>query len=201
MIADICRLVSFGYTKRTMIRDQSLSPDVLHSQAGHGAGWRGRVTFLRTTVDKLDSCMSSVYFEFEPGCLVEQSYLLRCSRLDDLQFRCPRALHFETLVAPQELLTMVEGSPAIWQFAGTGATLHISQSPDDSTNILEMFSLQRWSLILTVKDDYIYVGNSIYLMIVEQHPDFASRVGMVVVEESLKAFSSVNFERRRIRLL
>ncbi|KAL9113088.1 MAG: hypothetical protein Q9227_002700 [Pyrenula ochraceoflavens] len=164
-------------------------------------GWSGPVTFLRGTFRSGFSSSNGliIYFEFEPGCLVEQCYFLRHSALGDLQYRSPRGLQLDVMVVIANYLTFSEDRPPTWQFRGFPAGIYPSECLADFAEnpmvIVDNFKTRKWLLVLIAE-----IHDETYFMIVRQEISNVSRVGVIVVEGK-KIRSRVDMSLKRIRWL
>ncbi|KAK5273874.1 hypothetical protein LTR99_000871 [Exophiala xenobiotica] len=149
-------------------------------------GWGGRkIFFPNPSIHQIEhfACkIRCIYFEFGPDCLVEQSYFLRHSNLEELDLRSPRGLHLDVLLASPALLSLSKADPHSWKFAGREARLFLSLSeattPDNPWFILEKVREQAWELILIGEN---WAEGKTYFMIVAQHIAFMSKIGVVMV--------------------
>lgn len=149
-------------------------------------GWDGKVGFLRDDILGFSSTIHTVHFEFEPCCLVEQSYFLDTSNLDELQARSPRGLHLYAPVVFPEGVGFSEATPRSWQLAGRQTALYLSrfqsENREDAMVIVYNFRKKQWLLVLV--SEYVnYLKNEVkrYYLVVSQRGSFMSRVGVVVV--------------------
>ncbi|KAK5556577.1 hypothetical protein LTR46_005089 [Exophiala xenobiotica] len=171
-------------------------------------GWGGqRIYFPITNIEYFASKIQCIYFEFGPDRLVEQSYFLRHSNLEELDLRPPRGLHLDVLLASPTLLSFSKADPHSWMFAGKKARLRLSLSEattlDNPWFILEKLRKQAWVLVYICATTFIKPQDAItWFMIVAQHNAFMSKIGVVTVYGLRETdIPSADLSPSRIRLL
>lgn len=167
------------------------------------AGWGGRgVHFPITRIGDFQRKNKSIHFEFGQDCLVEQSYFLRNSRLEELDIRSPRGLQLDVLLAPPTSINLSKDDPHSWEVAWQKATLSLSVCEttihDDPWSTLAKFKEKEWLLVL-VGHFGLFRDSATYFIVVRQHIAFTSKIGVVEVQG--KYFPSESFSEGRTRLL
>ncbi|KAK5296149.1 hypothetical protein LTR55_000654 [Exophiala xenobiotica] len=169
-------------------------------------GWGGSAAYFPITDIEYFACkIQCIYFEFGPDCLVEQSYFLRHSNLEELDLRPPRGLHLDVLLASPTFLSLSKADPHSLEFAGKKASLCLSLSeattPDNTWFILEKVRKQAWVLVL-IGGTPSLTPPATYFMIVAQHIAFMSKIGAVTVSGLVETdIPSEGLSRGHIRLL
>ncbi len=124
-----------------------------------------------------------IYLGFEPGCLVEHGHLIRNSATDGFQHCYPCALHLDVWVmSPRKLSIDDPLVPSVCKTAGFIAKPSLSQSPNNSDDLLEVFVQGKWKLIIVgTYRGYgkIYRSYDVmtFLIAIEQHRDSTSPCG------------------------
>lgn len=128
---------------------------------------------------------------------MELDCLLHNSAKDLFQFSYPLALHLDAWVLPANTLMINDPKrPSVCTIAGHDAILSLSQGPADPSIISKMLREGKWDLLM--------LGGSwkACFLVIENHTDFAYRVGTVVVYVHRKNCPLMNslMQRRRVCL-
>jgi hypothetical protein len=127
------------------------------------AGWAEGVEFIIEAGGNYEYFRSevfTVYLEFEPGCLLDHSYLFRNSATTELQFCFPQALHLDVWVVSLEKLAIDDlpiQSGCTTRVAGFDARLRLSQGPTNPDDLSEMFGKREWELIVLGTTNFVFL--------------------------------------------
>jgi hypothetical protein len=151
-------------------------------------GWSGEVDFvatpkiLRQLISLRPRMSSHPFFDFDRNSSV---------------------LNIQVTIVPPDQITICNPSiPSIWNIAGCKATLSLSQAPESSENISQMFRRGKWQLVrLSYARDPHWDRDAPIFLVIERHEDCASRLGLMTAEARAAEMKSFQYSDSVIRLV
>jgi hypothetical protein len=130
-------------------------------------------------LSKLRCFIDAIFLEFDRATLVEYPWIFSEPSIQAADFHYPKAIHLDCWIISPDIIGEVCGDPPwiSWKItAFPEVLLRIPRAPWSARQLDDMLKKRKLELILIAAEDHIP-----YLMVIENHSDSSSRVGLVEI--------------------